>query len=147
VGVLRSLLPPRLSVFVPNSVGKCLVRALCRDPAWALACYRSRLYSIRLPVSESMCTQRGWGMFPGTLLASRTDSQVARIVAVNGTHRLPDALAPLINVRRGAEGDKLADTKCRGGVNQRNPAKMAQMALLTPVFVKIDIFGAPPPGQ
>ena len=30
-----------------------------------------------------------------------------RIVAVNGTHRLPDALAPLINVRSGAEGDKL----------------------------------------
>ena len=24
----------------------------------------------------------------------------------NGTHRLPDALAPLMNVRRGAEGDK-----------------------------------------
>ena len=24
---------------------------------------------------------------------------------MNGTHRLPDALAPLINVRRGAEGD------------------------------------------
>ena len=37
---------------------------------------------------------------------SRTDNQVARIVAVNGTHRPPDALAPLINVRRGAEGDK-----------------------------------------
>ena len=45
-------------------------------------------------------------MFPGTSLASRTDSQVSRIVAVNGTHRLPDALAPLINVRRGAEGDR-----------------------------------------
>ena len=28
------------------------------------------------------------------------------MVAVNGTHRLPDALAPLINVRSGAEGDK-----------------------------------------
>ena len=40
------------------------------------------------------------------MLPCRTDSQVARIVAVNGTHRLPDALAPLINVRRGAEGDK-----------------------------------------
>ena len=39
-----------------------------------------------------MCRQRGWGMFPGTLLANRTDSQVARIVAVN--------------VRSGAEGDK-----------------------------------------
>ena len=25
----------------------------------------------------------------------------------NGTHRLPDALAPLINVRSGAEGDTL----------------------------------------
>ena len=25
---------------------------------------------------------------------------------MNGTHRPPDALAPLINVRRGAEGDK-----------------------------------------
>ena len=53
-----------------------------------------------------MCRQRGWGMFPGTLLASRTDSQVTRIVAVNGTHRPPDALAPLINVWSGAEGDK-----------------------------------------
>ena len=30
-----------------------------------------------------------------------------RIVAVNGTHRPPDALAPLINVRSGAEADKL----------------------------------------
>ena len=27
------------------------------------------------------------------------------MVAVNGTHRLSDALAPLINVRSGAEGD------------------------------------------
>ena len=38
-----------------------------------------------------------------------------RIVAVNGTHRLPgDALAPLINVRSGAEGDKQTPnvTKC-----------------------------------
>ena len=42
----------------------------------------------------------------GTSLPCRTDHQVARTVAVNGTHRLPDALAPLINVRRGAEGDK-----------------------------------------
>ena len=40
-------------------------------------------------------------MFPGTMLPCQTDDQVARIVAVNGTHRLPDALAPLINVRRG----------------------------------------------
>ena len=46
------------------------------------------------------------GPVPGTLLPCRTDDQVARMVAVNGTHRLPDALAPLINVRRGAEGDK-----------------------------------------
>ena len=53
-----------------------------------------------------MCRQRGWGLFPGTSLASRTDDQVARMVAVNGTHRLSDALAPLINVRSGAEGDK-----------------------------------------
>ena len=53
-----------------------------------------------------MCRQSGWGVFPGTSLASRTDDQVARIVAVNGTHRLPDALAPLMNVRHGAEGDK-----------------------------------------
>ena len=37
-----------------------------------------------------------------------------RIVAVNGTHRPPDALAPLINVRSGAEGDKQTPnvTKC-----------------------------------
>ena len=28
------------------------------------------------------------------------------MLAVNGTHRLPDALAPLINVQSGAEGDK-----------------------------------------
>ena len=53
-----------------------------------------------------MCRQTGWGLFPGTSLPCRTDDQVVRIVAVNGTHRLPDALAPLINVRRGAEGDK-----------------------------------------
>jgi len=35
-------------------------------------------------------------------------------VAVNGTRRLPDALAPLINVRSGAEGDKQTPnvTKC-----------------------------------
>ena len=61
-----------------------------------------------------MCRQRGWGMFPGTMLPCRTDSQVARIVAVNGTHRLPDALAPLINVRRGAERDNSTPnvTKC-----------------------------------
>ena len=32
-------------------------------------------------------------MFPGTSLPCRTDSKVARIVAVNGTHRPPDALA------------------------------------------------------
>ena len=52
--------------------------------------------------------RQGWGLFPGTFLPCRNDSQVARIVAVNGTHRPPDALAPLINVRRGAEGaDKL----------------------------------------
>ena len=67
-----------------------------------------------------MCRQQGWGMFPGTFLASRTDSQVARIVAVNGTHRPPDALAPLINVRfvrSGAEGDKQTPnvTKCQWG--------------------------------
>ena len=43
-----------------------------------------------------MCRQRGWGMFPGTLLPCRTDDQVARIVAVNGTHRPPDALEPLV---------------------------------------------------
>ena len=53
-----------------------------------------------------MCRQRGWGSFPSTLLPCRTDDQVAWIVAVNGTHRLPDALAPLINVRSGADGDK-----------------------------------------
>ena len=46
------------------------------------------------------------GLVPGSLLTCRTDDQVARIVAMNGTHRLPDALAPLINMRRGAEGDK-----------------------------------------
>ena len=40
------------------------------------------------------------------MLVCRTDDQVVRIVAVNGTHRPPDALAPLINVRSGAEGDK-----------------------------------------
>ena len=61
-----------------------------------------------------MCRQTGWGLFFGTTLPCRTDDQVARIVAVNGTHRLPDALAPLINVRSGAEGDKLTPnvTKC-----------------------------------
>ena len=65
-----------------------------------------------------MCRQTGsWdrvGPVPGTSLPCRTDNQVARIVAVNGTHRLPDALAPLINVRSGAEGDKRTPnvTKC-----------------------------------
>ena len=51
---------------------------------------------------------------PGTLLPCRTDDQVVRIVAVNGTHRLPDALAPLINVRSGTDGDKPTPnvTKC-----------------------------------
>ena len=44
------------------------------------------------------------GPVPGTMLPCRTDDQVVRIVAVNGTHRLPDALAPLINVRSGARG-------------------------------------------
>ena len=34
------------------------------------------------------------------MLVCRGDDQVARIVAVNSTHRPPDALAPLINVRR-----------------------------------------------
>ena len=33
-------------------------------------------------------------------------ARIIRILAVNGTHRPPDALAPLINVRSGAEGDK-----------------------------------------
>ena len=39
---------------------------------------------------------------------------IIRIVAVNGTHRPPDALAPLINVRSGADGDKTTPnvTKC-----------------------------------
>ena len=46
--------------------------------------------------SMSMCRQRGWGMSPGTSLPCRTDDQVARIVAVNGTHRPPDALEPLM---------------------------------------------------
>ena len=48
------------------------------------------------------------GPVPGTMLPCwRTNSQVARIVAVNGsTRRLPDVLAPVINVRSGAEGDK-----------------------------------------
>jgi len=41
-----------------------------------------------------MRRQSGWGLFPGTMLPCRTDDQVARMVAVNGTHRLPDALAP-----------------------------------------------------
>ena len=51
---------------------------------------------------------------PGTFLPYRTDDQEVRIVAVNGTHRLADALAPLINVRRGAEGDTPTPnvTKC-----------------------------------
>ena len=35
-------------------------------------------------------------MFPGTSLPYRTDDQVARIVAVNGTHRPPDTLEPLM---------------------------------------------------
>jgi len=48
-----------------------------------------------------MCRQQGW--FARYLPA--LPDQVVQIVAVNGTHRLPDALAPLINVRRGAEGD------------------------------------------
>ena len=58
------------------------------------------------------------GPVPGTLLPCRTDSQVARIVAVNGTHRPPDALAPLINVRRGADG--------RDGVGDKLTAKCHQ---------------------
>ena len=59
------------------------------------------------------------GPVPGTMLPCRTDDQVVRIVAVNGTHRLPDALAPLINVRRGAEGDKQTPnvTKMSNAVN------------------------------
>ena len=36
------------------------------------------------------------GPVPGTLLPYRTDDQVVRIVAVNGTHRPPDALEPLM---------------------------------------------------
>ena len=56
-------------------------------------------------------------MFPGTTLPCRTDSQVARIVAVNGTHWLPDALAPLINVRSGAEGDKLTPNVTKWSVH------------------------------
>ena len=69
-------------------------------------------------------------MFPGTSLASRTDSQVARIVAVNGTHRLPDALAPLINVRSGAEGDKQTPnvTKCQ--VTRGHSGQWTQMVTL-----------------
>ena len=38
------------------------------------------------------------GPVPGTSLVCRTDDQVAQIVAVNGTHRLPDALDPLIKM-------------------------------------------------
>jgi len=59
--------------------------------------------------------QAEWvGPVPGAMLPCRTDDQVVRIVAVNGTHRLPDALAPLINVRSGAERDKQTPnvTKC-----------------------------------
>ena len=66
---------------------------------------RGGVYS-RCVQTDRQTGQRGWGLFPGTSLPCRTDDQVARIVAVNGTHRLPDALAPLINVRRGAEGDR-----------------------------------------
>ena len=63
-------------------------------------------------VSERVYTLGGfWPKEPQcvpryTSLPCRTDDQVARIVAVNGTHRPPDALAPLVNVRRGADGDK-----------------------------------------
>ena len=67
-----------------------------------------------------------------------------RIVAVNGTHRPPDALAPLINVRSGAEGDRLTPnvTKRRldcligpgdpGGVCR--PVQTAESPTLDPVF-------------
>ena len=71
------------------------------------------------------------GPVPGTLLASRTDSQVSRIVAVNGTHRLHDALAPLINVRSGAEGDKLTPN-----VTQITPNEIA--VILTRLLLEDD---------
>ena len=72
-----------------------------------------------------MCRQKGWAARPRyhAALPDRQVSQVARIVAVNGTHRPPDALAPLINTDRQTDvclSDKGAargrrrqtDTKC-----------------------------------
>ena len=58
-----------------------------------------------------MCRQPGWGLFPGTLLPCRTDDQVARIVAMNGTHRLPDALEPLMCGLGLTETNRVTDTK------------------------------------
>ena len=63
------------------------------------------LNHIRLGVKA---TSKSYGWFARYLpaLPDRRPGR-PRTVAVNGTHRLPDALAPLINVRSGAEGDKL----------------------------------------
>ena len=64
-------------------------------------------------------------VLPGTSLPCRNDDQVLWIVAVNGTDRLPDALAPLIYVRRGAEGDKqtpnVTKCHCSKGTVARSP--------------------------
>ena len=53
-----------------------------------------------------MCRQTGWGAAVGHVpryLAALPDRRPGRlrIVAVNGTHRALDALAPLITVRSG----------------------------------------------
>ena len=73
-----------------------------RPPTNYTASYKLALLNVCVQLRTNRRQQ--WG--GGTFLPYRTDDQVAPgLVAVNGTHRLPDALAPLINVRSGAEGD------------------------------------------
>ena len=68
-----------------------------------------------LSVRRGLCVGRQGGASP-RYLTGQPDRQpgIIRMAAVNGAHRPPDALAPLINVRRGADGDKLTPnvTKC-----------------------------------
>ena len=63
----------------------------------------------------------------------RTDDRLARMAAVNGAHRPPDALAPLINVRREADGDKLKPNVTTPGLQLYSARPVTRVLLAHPL--------------